>query len=342
MASRNPTISDVALKAGVSRTTVSRYLNGNWDNLASNTAQRIAEAITELDYRPNAWARSLKTRRSGLIGAIVADLRNAYVLAVLEGIEAVVNDYGYSLLISNAQNDWECEDKTIERLLHQRIEGLLLQSCDNRPSTALKTLIDENIPVVLIDRAIDLTPTLDTILLDNQGAIALALSHLERQGYRQVLYVTDPSEHVTSRNERAQAVKARQSATLSVEVFVRKSPNPSDLTQVIEQMVKTVPPGHGAILCANVVTTLFALEALTRGGFQVPDDLGLMAIDDPEWAPYVMGGITSIAQPTFDLGQTAARRLISRIGQNPPLTAGRLQRLPGRLIVRRSTTLHTR
>lgn len=328
------TIADVARRAGVSRTSVSRYLNGNLNNLSPETANRIADVVRDLDYRPNAWARSLKTRRSGLIAAVVADLRNEHILAVLDGIEMVVNSRGYSLLISNAQNRPDCETETIERLIQQRVEGVILQPCDSRPSSAVQSLKLEDIQVVLMDRSLDTEPLWDTVLLDNQDAIDQAIRHVIQQGYQRVLYVTDPPEHVTSRQERETALKKQN--RISASVFVRESPDPTKLAHAIEQWMAQGPKGLGVIICANVSTTLFTVAVLVQQNVRVPSDVGLLAVDDPPWARYVLGGITSIAQPTLDLGRIAAERLMDRI-QGPISGQRQILRLSGRLVERQST-----
>ncbi len=335
------TITDVAQRAGVSRTSVSRYLNSNLENLSSETAARIANAVRDLDYRPNAWARSLKTRHSGLIAAVVADLRNEHILAVLDGIEMVVNTERYSLLISNTQNRPDYEGKMIERLIQQRVEGVILQPCDDRQSSAVQSLKREGIRVVLMDRSLDILPPLDTILLDNQNAIDQAMHHVIQQGYNHVLYVTDPAEHVTSRRERETAIKRQDYNTLDVSIFVRKNSDTFQLGQTIEHWRTMNPEDHRVIICANVATTLFTVAVLDQMHIQVPKDMGLMAIDDPPWAPYVLGGITSIAQPTIDLGRTAAERLMNRIQGNDS-NPGRVLRLSGHLVERGSTKrVHT-
>ena len=330
------TIADVAQRAGVSRTSVSRYLNGNLDNLSPGTATRIADAVRDLDYRPNAWARSLKTRHSGLIAAVVADLRNEHILAVLDGIEMAVNSQGYSLLISNAQNRLDYEEKTIERLIQQRVEGVILQPCDDRQSSAVQSLKREDIRVVLMDRSLDVVPALDTVLLDNQDAVDQAMHHIIQQEYRQVLYVTDPPEHVTSRRERETAIKKQHHSTLNVSIFVRESSDASQFVQALQQWMAMSLKERGVIICANVATTLFTVAVLDQLHIQVPTDVGLLAIDDPPWARYVLGGITSIAQPTLDLGRIAAERLMGRI-QDSHSNPGQVLRLSGRLIERRST-----
>ncbi|MDA8194592.1 MAG: LacI family DNA-binding transcriptional regulator [Thermaerobacter sp.] len=331
------TIADVATRAEVSPASVSRYLNGSTGNLSERTAERIAQAIRDLGYRPNAWARSIRTRRSGLIAAVVADLNNPYAPGVLEGIEAVINRHGYSLLIASAQNDASHESVIVERLLNQRIEGILLQPSADRLTAPLSEVLDEHIPLVLIDRQIRDAATIDMVGLDNAGAIRTALTHLQQAGYRKILYVTDPPESVSSRLEREQAVLAGQSQWTAVQIYTRQGPDPKPLLETIQAMLSHPPHAPTALLCSNGVTALFTVKAIGIGNLKVPAALGLMTIDDPEWAPFVYGGITSLAQPTFELGSRAARRLMDKLHDQEGL-APTIIRLSGSLIPRSSTT----
>ncbi len=335
MKTKGITIADVARRAQVSQASVSRYLNGIEGNLSTETAGRIQKAINDMGYRPNAWARSLKTQRSGLLAVVVPDLANSFVPAVLDGIEAATNDAGFSLLIGNSQNDQMRESALLDRLLQQRAEGIILQPTSDHVSEPLRALVSEGVPVVLIDRLTHDELVLDMVGLDNRGAIRMAFEHLQARGYRQIVYVTDPPDAVSSRHEREQAVLAHQSAWGAVRLVVRTHNDPGALTSVLKEAVDIVPGGHTAVLCSNGMTALYALEAIRTIGYLVPGDLGMMMIDDPTWAPYVLGGITSIAQPTFNLGNRAAQRLLNRIHHT--VTKPLETRLPGQLMIRNST-----
>ncbi len=331
------TIADVAQRARVSPASVSRYLNGVEGNLSAETAQRIAQVIDDLGYRPNAWARSLKTQRSGLIAVVVADLSNSYVPAVLHGIENITNSAGFSLLIGNAQNSPHHESYLLERLLNQRVEGILLQPSSNKITSPLRSLIAHNIPLVLIDRLMDDAEEWDMVGLDNAGAIHLALQHLKSQGYRKIIYVTDPPDEVSSRREREQTVLDSNAQWAALRIFVRHDNDPRELITIINQMLQPPADQTTAVLCSNAVTALFAVKAIELCGCRIPQDMGLIMIDDPDWAPFVLGGITSVAQPTLDLGSHAAQRLVEKIQQASSISPLHT-RLAGNLIIRRSTT----
>lgn len=335
---KHSTIADVARKAQVSPASVSRYLNGTEGNLAPATAERIARVIQELGYRPNAWARSLKTRRSGLIAAVVADLSNTYVPAVLEGVETTINKAGLSLLVGNARNDPRQEELLIERLIDQRVEGLLLQPCSVRVSEALASILEQQIPVVLLDRILEGSGRpLNLVALDNAAALHQANDHLLGQGYRQLLYVTEPTREASSRRERETAVIENRNRWHSAEVFTYRDKRSIPLLRQIAQMRSSAVKEPLAILCSNSKTALFVVRSLSEAGIRVPQDVGLMTIDDPEWAAYVFGGITAIGQPTVELGRQGAQSLLAQMSRGTGRRPRQI-RLGGLLKVRHSTS----
>lgn len=328
-----PTIADVAREANVSTASVSRYLNGVTSNLSPATAERIEQTIRALDYRPNAWARSLKTQRSGLIAAVMTDLKNDYVTSLLDGMEAVIYNAGFSLLIGNTGNDPEQEDRILAKLVDQRVEGILIQPTTTIMSEALREVIDHHIPVVLVDRVLEGMNDLPMVGLDNVGAVELALAHLWGRGYRHLLYVTEPVDRASSRREREATVIAHKSEWAYVDVFTCKDSQADALASRLRQFVAKFPD-RSAVLCSNSVTALHTIQAISSLGVKMPE-LGLITIDDPEWAAYVFGGITSIRQPTQDLGRQAAEMLLERtsVVEQP----GRQLRLPAQIAVRAST-----
>ncbi len=335
---KRPTIADVARAAQVSPASVSRFLNGVEGNLAPATADRIARVIQDLGYRPNAWARSLKTQRSGLVAAVVADLSNAYVPAVLEGVETTINKAGLSLLVGNARNDPRQEDRLIERLIDQRVEGLLLQPCSIHVSPVLASVLEQQIPVVLLDRILEGAESpLNLVALDNAAALQQANDHLLGQGYRQLLYVTEPTREASSRREREAAVIENRKRWYAAEIFTYRDKRSTSLVRKIMQMRSTAIEEPLAILCSNSKTALFVVRSLSEAGVQVPQDIGLMTIDDPEWAAYVFGGITAIGQPTVELGRQGAQSLLAQMSRGTEVRP-RQVRLGGILKARQSTS----
>ena len=183
------TMLDVARLAGVSKASVSRFIGEDRALLSDAISQRIEQAINELGYRPNQMARGLKRGRTRLIGMLVADIRNPYSIAVMHGVETACRQHGYNLVVCNTDRNNEQERQHLAALRSYNIEGLILNTLGHDPD-ALQELHQE-MPIVLIDRKVEQLHT-DLVGLDNPHAVRMALEHLEQQGYRDLLLVSEP------------------------------------------------------------------------------------------------------------------------------------------------------
>jgi LacI family transcriptional regulator, kdg operon repressor len=336
LTTRRATIGDVAALAGVSKTTVSRYLAGNVDALAKETYHKIKVAIETLGYHPSRMASALKSGRSYLIGMIIADITNPYSTAILRGAEDECNRCGYSLMVCNTDNDPEKERQYIFTLQSHRIDGLIINTT-GRNNDFLRQLNAEDTAVVLVDREIpDLS--FDLVSVDNQGAVEEMVLFLLCRGYERIAYFTEPVEGVSTRTDRLYKFKSmlnqrkHASAADTYEVDLSKSTN---LLPRLEQFLESAKGQHRAIIAGNSVMLLQISLALHTLGLQVPQDVALLGFDNPDWAPLVGPGITVIAQPTYEIGVTAMQRVLYRLQENQEET--RHIRLPVELIVRGST-----
>lgn len=175
------TIRDVAAKAQAGKTSISRYLNGEFHLLSDDLRQRIESAIQELEYRPNQMARSLKYGRTRLIGLIIADISNPFSVEVLKGVEAESIKQGFMTVVCNARNSIELECEFLNLLNGYRVDGLIINSAGIN-THFLQALKATTLPFVLLDRKIDDFPC-DMVGLDNPQAAQLATNHLIEQGF---------------------------------------------------------------------------------------------------------------------------------------------------------------
>ncbi|WP_089970487.1 LacI family DNA-binding transcriptional regulator [Lihuaxuella thermophila] len=329
------TITDVAKAAGVSKTTVSRYLSGQYHALSDRTRTRIKAAIEQLNYRPNQLARGLKGDRSYLIGMIVADITNPYSTAVLRGAEDVCKRKGYSLMVCNTDNDPAKEREYIFTLQSHRIDGLLINTTGQN-NGFLRELANDRTPVVLVDRKM---PELgfDTIGLDNEQATSELVHFILNQGYKRIAYITEPLAGVSSRQERAAAF-ARELTRLGIpadDLYEVDLHSPESLMEKLDHFLTDTEGDKRAIIAANGVVMLKLISALQLKGVQIPGDVAVAGFDDPEWAPLIGSGITTVAQPTYQIGVTAMERIFNRLeGDTSP---AQNIHFAGKLIVRGST-----
>jgi LacI family kdg operon repressor len=331
-----PTIDDVAREAGVSKATVSRVLNRRGELMSPELAARVQETIERLGYAPSPMAQALKRGRSRLIGLVVADVTNPFSVAVLQGAERVCRAAGYMLMLFNLGNDEAREREAIAALASYQVEGFMLHAL-GRERQVLDDALQRGKPIVLVDRALD--APLDLVGLDNAQAVPLALDHLLQQGWRELLFVTEPIHHASSRQERHAAfhafvrAHARQCRGDSIECA------PGDDAALDEALRALLQRADGkrrpAVLAVNAVVSLRVAGAARRLGLTLGRELGLVGFDETDWAGLVGPGITTLAQPTGEIGEQAARCLIERL-EGRPVDPRRFH-FPARLIVRGSS-----
>ncbi|SEJ82618.1 transcriptional regulator, LacI family [Paraburkholderia tropica] len=341
-APRRATISDVAREAGTGKTSISRYLNGELSVLSPDLRARIEAAIERLDYRPNQMARGLKRGRNRLLGLLLADLANPYSVEVLQGVESACHALGYMPLICHAANEVDMERRYLQLLTTYRVEGVIVNALGVRESM-LKPVGSGGIPAVLVDRTVDGLDA-DVVGLDNAAAVRLGVEHLLERGYDDLVFVVQPFEHVSSRREReaafrhathdAQHAKTVAHATQVLDLREEDAVAPA-LDALDAHLAQAAKRGaRCALFAANAPVALrLALHLKARFGAQWPQQVGLIAIDDPEWAE--LAGITTIRQPTREIGYRAVEFLHERIEGAAP--AARAAAFPGELVVRAST-----
>lgn len=195
------TIKDVAEFAGVSKSTVSRYINGKIDAISPEKVKNIKKAITELNYRPSKMAQGLKIKKSKLIGFVVADITNPFSVAAFRGVEEVCDQYGYSIMVCNTDNSPEKEREMLLKLEAHSVEGLILNATGENKDI-LYSFAEQQVPTVLIDRKLpDLK--LDTVTTDNRRITEEILQQIYNKGYTDVALFTEPIASISPRAERA-------------------------------------------------------------------------------------------------------------------------------------------
>ncbi|MCJ0764769.1 LacI family DNA-binding transcriptional regulator [Variovorax terrae] len=334
---RRATIDDVARAAGVSKATVSRFLNHRETLLTPDIATRVETAVAALGYSPSPMARALKRGRSRLIGLVVADVTNPFSVAVLRGAERACQQAGYLLMLFNLGNDSGRERAAIEALASYQVEGFILNTL-GRDAGAVVDGARQGRPVVLVDRRHSGLQA-DFVSLDNASAVHMAAGHLAEQGWRDLLYVTEPMRGVSSRLEREAAFRAFAQQADGVRGQTFESQDGDGATDALAEALRAwraqAAPRRAAVLSSNSVITLRLAGAMARLGWHWGRELGLVGFDDTDWAPHVGPGITTIAQPTDDLGRLAANCLIERL-QGLVLPPRQIL-LPGQLVVRGSS-----
>lgn len=334
-----PTIDQVARLAEVSKTTVSRYLNGRFEFMSADTRKRIQSVIEKLDYRPNSLARGLKSNRSGLVGMLVADISSPFSSILVKGVSDTCKQRGFHTIIANTDNDPVKEREYIQALMDNRVEGLIV-NITGKNNEFLLDLRTQGVPIVLADRAMA-ELRMDTVTSNNFQMTYDTMAHLHNQGFQRVAFFTQEVSEIRTRFARHQAFLQACKDLFHTPgddwVFVV---DPTNLETSIDALRRFTANRQlpSAAFAVNGVTLLSLVQAITRLHLKMPDDIGVCGYDDWGWADVISPGITVISQPSYKVGVEAARRLILQI-QSIHTLKPKLTELPSELIVRGSTLL---
>ncbi len=327
------TIRDVAAVARVSPATVSRVLNGKQD-VAADLRSRVLAAVSELGYRRNGPARSLRTRAAMVLGLIISDITNPFFTAVVRGAEDQAQLAGYSVVLANADEDVAKEARYLEVAAAEQMAGVLLSPASLQ-RTSIDVLLERGIPVVTIDRRLTAAPV-DSVTVDNHQAARRAAQHLIGQGCRRVGLIAGPAETTTGARRRAGYRAALRAAGRPADPCLiacgdfRTEGGYAATRQLLQQ---SQPPD--GLLFSNNLMTVGGLQAIAEAGLAIPGDIAVVGFDDAIWATALRPPLTVVAQPTYEIGQTAAELLLRRVAGEkfPP----RHVVLPAELIVRASS-----
>lgn len=328
-----PTIADVARVAGVSKATVSRFLNHRDTRITPAIAARVEKAVAALSFMPSPMAQALKRGRSKLLGLVVTDLANPYSAAVLRGAEQAAQQAGYLVMLFNLGNANEREREGIEALASYQVEGFILNASGTDPNAASE-LARHGKPAVLVDRK-HAGMQADFVSLDNTDATRQAVGHLLGNGWRELLYISEPIAAVSPRIERAAAFRGfAQGSDVGATVY-ETSDSDAELDGALRALRQRAGARPAAVLASNSPVTLRVAAAVARLGWRFGVDLGFVGFDETEWSSLVGPGLTTLEQPTHDIGRVATRCLIDRLQghEYPP----RQILLSGRLIPRASS-----
>ncbi|WP_102347811.1 LacI family DNA-binding transcriptional regulator [Bacillus sp. Marseille-P3661] len=329
------TITDVAKHANVSKSTVSQFLNKRYDYMSVKTKKRIEEAVEELGYTPNFVARSLKQKSTSTIGVIVANILHAFSTQVIRAIEDVCNEDDFHIIVCNADDEPEKEKKYIEMLLAKQVDGLIIfPTGDNLD--LYQGMVEKNFPVVFVDRMVSNVP-ITTVLLDNEQSSRLAVDYLVSKGYTQMGIITPPIiRNVTPRVERLNAFKkSLQEFGIQINESYIKSLDVQQIKHELEKMHarKMFPQ---ALLAANDLALVEILKFAKENHIKIPTDVAVIGIDDVNFASFYSPPLTTIAQPSFEIGTKAAKVLLDKIRDKNEVPVQQIFRLPPKLIIRES------
>ncbi len=310
------TIQTIAAEAQVSKSTVSCFLNGKTERMSEETRQRIAAVIKKYDYRPSAAARLLTAGHSCLLGVVVCDITNGFANRLVKGVAQVCREGGYQILVGTSEYGPEAERLQLERMIDMKVDGVILQPA-GLPGDSIELLRRADIPVVCIDSKPEGVPY--WVATNNYEATREAVKACLASGYRRCLLLSAEPNLLTSRQERFQGcLDAAKAAGVpcSASIINAETP-PEEIHSMVEQSLseKTL------VFVPNCWLLPKIFQALAPLHVQIPERLGVLGFDNEEWAGFSVPSVSTIVQPAFQEGATAAALLIDNIRSKPNIPA---------------------
>lgn len=347
--SQNVTIIDVAREAGVSKSSAARVLAGR--GAASPATQRLVqEAAERLGYRPNALAKAMISGTSNTLAIVIPDVASPFFSAVVRGASDAAHAAGFEVLLSNTDNDRDIQARAIDVLREKQVDGFIVAPVFEEDPGSVRALVDDGIPVVLLDRRMPALAGVPLASVDHIAASRAAVEHLIDLGHREIAIVTEAAsslEDLLAGAHDARTLRPSHQRLLGYVDALRAHDIPVEprlvLGSAYDAESARVRVGQAmaslhftALFCTNSVLTLGAYSHIADSGVSLPDAFSFVGFDDQEWTTLVRPAVTVVDQPRYRLGAATANMLIARIRGVGEMPTDML--LEAQLITRASTS----
>jgi len=328
------TMKDVAKRANVSVATVSSVINQN-KYVSPELKERVLKAIEELNYTPNAVARSLKKNVTNSIGVILADILNPYYLEMVKGIDDVALEHDFNLILCNTSNDWKRFRTYLNLMIEKRVDGLLLANISDAED--LREVERSGIPFLLINRKPGGYAG-DYVCIDNFKSSVLSVQHLYEHQYRKISFFGGDPAISTARERKEGFLAAMEQLGLTVyEDLVFSGNYTRDkgyelAKRLVERGFRSLPE---AICSSSDLMAFGAYKAFKEHGIRVPEDIAIIGNANSVFSEDFSVPLTTVSHPTYEMGRVGMTMLLDKI-KNPTAAEKVQMEIEPTLIVRRS------
>ncbi len=305
---KSATIHDVAKRAGVSLSTVSRVLN-DYDSINPQTRERVEAAIKELSYeksKPDS-PKSLKEKKT--VGLILPDILNPFFPLLIKGIEQVSKIHGYHLILCDSENDVPLEQRHIDNLYDRGVDGVIL--IPSSETTHVENLIESGLPFVFLDRFIDVDGA-SSVISDNEEGAYQAVKYLLKLGHRHIINLTGPPELSTEKARMTGYKRALGESEIECQenFIVCGNYSLEDAYRAIDDLLQKGGT-FSAIFATNDMMAFGAKQALEEHNIHIPNDVSLVGYDDILFSSVI--SLTTVSQPAYEMGRNAMVLLLDLI-----------------------------
>lgn len=331
------TMDDVAKRSGVSKTTVSRIINGIPNAASTETVENVLKAIDELGYYPNQVAASLKRTTTRTIGLIMGDIENPFYSLMIKGVEEVLTKSGYSLILANSNYNDELEVELGKLMLSKQVDAILIAPSGYSSCKNYRFLGERDTPVVFIDNYV-IDCNADAVVVNNFEASREATEHLISLGHRDIAFIAGSADRISSgkRTKGYQTAIKEKYGQVDPSLMKRGDYTLDGGFRCMQELLH-LPNIPTAVFIANNLMTVGALKAIINAGLSIPSDISILGFDDMYWYTINQPALTAVDQPAFEIGQTAAKRVIMRLKQKKQPSPEVIE-LKANLIIRDSTS----
>ena len=325
----------IAADLGVSVTTVSKVLNEHTD-IGPATRARVLKRVEELGYRPNAVARSLSLRRTHTVGIIIPDLMHSFFVEIVSGLEAVVSQRGYGLLLCASGEDAHKERREIELLRARQVDGIVLASANATGNTALlRDLTALGIALVMIDRDDHPRVKCHRVLTDDVEVGRLATAHLAARGCRAIAHITGPPiVHARRREQGYRRAMSEAGLQPNDAHVVEGGFMEADGYRAMQELLNRRPQVDG-VFAVNDPAAIGAMRAIWEAGRRVPEDVAVVGAGDVAYSDLIRVPLTTVRWSKSEVGRAAADLILDQIGGHGEDRPRRVI-IPPELVVRQS------
>jgi LacI family transcriptional regulator len=329
-------IKDVARRADVSLGTVSNVINRP-ESVGAQTRARVLAAINELGYVRSESARQLRAGQSRIIGLLVLDMGNPFFVEVARGAEHAARAAGLRVMLCNSGQDPREEADYLSLFAEQRVRGVLITPAD-ASGASLAPLTHQRMPFVLVDRLVPAGEGCSVSVDDVTGG-AMAARHLLDAGHKEIVFINGPLQLAQCRDRYEGVCKAISDAGLPAGTVTMLHVDHLDVAAGRDAAARLLglPRRPSAVFCANDLIALGVLQAVYAAGIRVPDQMAIVGYDDIEFAAAAAVPLTSVRQPAFRIGTTAAELLINETGEGAEEHEHQRVVFQPELVVRRSS-----
>ena len=332
-----PTQKELAILAGVSAGTVSNVISGN-KRVSDAAREKVLEAIRTLDYRPNLIARSLKTNRTNTLGIVIPEITVPFFPKLIRGAEFAARERGYFLIVLDSDADEELEQQLLSLLRSQRVDGILLVTGAGKWKGEKLTPFNARPPIVCLDRMPE-GLEVDSVSVDGRIAAEMGVSHLLSMGHREIAIVTGPQVLLHEQERLNGYCQALQAHGIRVQdsLIWSSTFDGAEIEKACRRGLMKSGQRPSALFSTNGVVALEALRSIYAMGLSTPEDVAFATLDEIAAADFFQPAITTVVQPTFEMGCRAVEVLLDRIAQGEAMGERKRVFLPSSLVVRASS-----